>query len=93
MTYVGDTIETLKERVEFDDGNKKITYVVLEGDVMKYYKSYEVILHVIPKGDHSLVKWTLLYEKKDEAAPEPTKYKDLLVNVTKKIEAHLVEAQ
>lgn len=92
--YVGDTVETLKERVEFDDENKKITYIILEGDMLKYYKSYSVILHVLPKGDeHSLVKWTFLYEKVDDTAPEPTKYKDLLVKLTKKVEAHLVEAR
>ena len=89
---VGDTVETLKERVEFDDENKMITYFILEGDMMKYYKSYKVILHVLPKDKHSLVKWTLLYEKVDDSAPEPTKYKDLLVKLTKNIEAHLVAA-
>ncbi|TKY59015.1 MLP protein 31 [Spatholobus suberectus] len=90
---VGDTVETLKERVEFDDENKMITYFILEGDMLKYYKSYKVILHVLPKGKHSLVKWTFLYEKKDDTAPEPTKYKDLLVKLTKNVEAHLLEAR
>lgn len=91
--YAGDTVETVKERVEYDDGNKKITYIITEGDVLKYYRSYKVILHVIPKGEHSLVKWTLLYEKVDDTAPAPTKYKDLLVKLTRKIETYLVEAQ
>ncbi|XP_061355542.1 MLP-like protein 328 [Gastrolobium bilobum] len=88
---VGDTVETLKERVEFDDENKKITYFILEGDMLKYYKSYNVILLVIPKGEHCLVKWSLFYEKVDDTAPAPTKYKDLLVKLTRNIETHLVE--
>ncbi|KAL2344727.1 hypothetical protein Fmac_006012 [Flemingia macrophylla] len=85
--------ETLKERVEFDDENKKISFIILEGDMLKYYKSYKVILHVLPKGEHSLVNWTFLYEKMDDTAPETTKYKDLMVKVTKNLEAHLNEAQ
>ncbi|KAI4351630.1 hypothetical protein L6164_005973 [Bauhinia variegata] len=89
---VGDTIETLKEKIEFDDENKKITYTVLEGDLMKHYKSYKVILHVTPKGEGSLVKWSFLYEKVDESAPEPTKYNDLLLKVTKDLEIHLLQA-
>ncbi|KAL2560285.1 hypothetical protein AAZV13_20G015000 [Glycine max] len=92
--HEGDTVETLKERVDFDDENKKITYTILEGVMLKYYKSYKVIVHVLPKGDeHSLVKWTFLYEKVDHTAPEPTKYKDLVVKLTKNVEAHLVEAR
>ena len=90
---VGDTVETLKERIEFDDENKKITYFILEGDLMKHYKSYKVILQVTAKGSGSLVKWTLVYEKVSQSAPEPTKYRDLMVNLTKDIETHLVQAQ
>ncbi|KAK7362541.1 hypothetical protein VNO77_04657 [Canavalia gladiata] len=84
------TVEIIFARLR----NKEITYFILEGDMLKYYKSYKVVLHVLPKGgEHNLVKWTLSYEKVDDSAPEPTKYRDLLVKLTYKIDAHLVQGR
>ncbi|KAH1088025.1 hypothetical protein GLYMA_07G219700v4 [Glycine max] len=42
------TFATLKERVEFDDENKKITYTILEGDMLNLVKwtfLYEKVDH------------------------------------------------
>ncbi|KAJ7954245.1 MLP-like protein [Quillaja saponaria] len=89
---VGDTVEILKKKIHFDDENKIITYVVFEGDVLKHYNSYKVTLQVTSKGAVGLVRWSLEYEKLNDEAPEPTKYLEFLVNVTKKIEAHLIKA-
>ncbi|KAJ7954249.1 Major latex protein-like [Quillaja saponaria] len=89
---VGDTVETLKEKIHFDDGNKIITYTVFEGDLLKHYNSYKVTLQVTTKGVVGLVRWSWEYEKLNDDAPEPTKYLELLVNLTKKIEAHLIKA-
>ncbi|KAJ7954243.1 MLP-like protein [Quillaja saponaria] len=89
---VGDTVETLKKKIHFDDEKKIITYIVFEGDVLKHYNSYKVTLQVTPKGAVGLVRWSWEYEKLNDEAPEPTKYLEFLVNVTKKIEAHLIKA-
>ncbi|XVF02858.1 hypothetical protein REPUB_Repub04eG0210800 [Reevesia pubescens] len=79
--------EILKEKVLVDDEN-------LEGHVMEEFKSYKVIFRIMPKSDQSsLVKITLEYEKLNENIPDPNRYLQFLVNLTKDIEAHLLKAQ
>ncbi|KAJ7954247.1 MLP-like protein [Quillaja saponaria] len=89
---VGDAVENLKKKIHFDDENKIITYIVFEGDLLKHYNSYKVTLQVTPKGAVGLVRWSWEYEKLNDDAPEPIKYLEFLVNITKKIEAHLIKA-
>lgn len=59
---------------------------------MEKYKSFQITLQVFPKdGEGSLVKWTWDYEKVSDDVPEPTKFRDLAVNITKDVDAHIVE--
>ncbi|GAV73790.1 Bet_v_1 domain-containing protein [Cephalotus follicularis] len=89
----GGKTETFKEKVEFDDENLKVTLVGLEGDVFKYYKSYKGIFHYVPKGEGTLAKVALEYEKLSEDVPDPiNEYLDFVVSFTKDMDAHLVKA-
>lgn len=83
----------MKEKVELDPENKTVTMVVIEGDLMKHFKSYKVIIKVIPKSECSLVKWIWEYEKLQEDGPTPSKYVDFVTDLTKNIDAHLLKEE
>ncbi|KAB1205745.1 MLP-like protein 43 [Morella rubra] len=85
--------EVFKEKVEFDDANRKVSLVGVEGDVMRYYKNIKPIYQVTPKGDGSVAKLSIEYEKLREDVPAPDKYLTMMVNITKDIDAHLVKAK
>ncbi|KAF5450393.1 MLP-like protein 28 [Juglans microcarpa x Juglans regia] len=84
--------EVFKEKVELDDANRAVTLVGIEGDPMKYYKSIKATYQVTPKGNGSLAKVSLEYEKLREEVPAPIKYLNMMVNITKDIDAHLAKA-
>lgn len=67
---------------------------VLDGEILKHYKSFKVTLKVTEKttGGGSLVKWIIDYEKVKEEIPDPESYQDFAVKVTKDLEAHLLTA-
>ncbi|XP_041009777.1 MLP-like protein 28 [Juglans microcarpa x Juglans regia] len=84
--------EVFKEKVELDDANRAVTLVGIEGDVMNYFKSFKGTYQVTPKGNGSLVKLTLEYEKLTEEVPAPIKYHNMMVTMTKDIDAFLAKA-
>ncbi|PON66662.1 Major latex protein domain containing protein [Trema orientale] len=84
--------ETFKERVEFDDETKTVRLVGLEGDVFKYYKSFTPVYQLIPKGEGSLVKSSIEYEKLSEDVPAPDKYLVMAINMARDIDEHLSKA-
>ncbi|GMH01984.1 hypothetical protein Nepgr_003823 [Nepenthes gracilis] len=82
-----------KEIVEaIDVENKSITFKVIEGDLMNDYKIFKLTIDVTPKGDTSVVKWTLEYEKLHDGVDEALKILELAIRVTKDIEAHHLKA-
>ncbi|KAF2316802.1 hypothetical protein GH714_042143 [Hevea brasiliensis] len=81
-----------KEKVEIDEENKIIKLIGLEGDVFKLYKVYNGIWHLTPKGQGSLAKLTLEYEKLNESVPAPHIYLDFMISLTTDIDAGLVQA-
>ncbi|KAJ9153085.1 hypothetical protein P3X46_026569 [Hevea brasiliensis] len=81
-----------KERIEIDEENKIVKLIGLDGDVFKIYKVYNGIWHATPKGEGSLAKLTLEYEKLNETAPAPHIYMDFMISMTKDIDAGLVQA-
>ncbi|RZC58191.1 hypothetical protein C5167_005491 [Papaver somniferum] len=82
-----------KDLTAFDKENKSITYEMLEGEIMNYYKAISAKLDVIPKqcaaGNRSLVKWSLEFEKVNDDIPNPTAYIDLLQYITKELSSQL----
>ncbi|XP_030447781.1 MLP-like protein 34 [Syzygium oleosum] len=85
--------ETFKEKVQFDDQNKSITHVGIEGEVFNYYKTYKAIWKAVHgAGGPDVVKMIIEYEKLNESMPHPVKYLDFMANMTKDIDAHLVKA-
>lgn len=82
-----------KEKIEsVDEGNKTVVYSVIDGETMKYYKSFKGSLTVSPKGDASLVKWCCEFEKASDEVPEPQLIKDFAVKNFKDLDAYLIGA-
>ncbi|KAM7270308.1 hypothetical protein ACFE04_029522 [Oxalis oulophora] len=85
-------VEAFKETIEFDDANLKVTHVAVGGDVLKIYKSYRVGWQFIPKGNGTLAKITIEYEKLSDDMPDAINYLNLAVDMHKDIETHLIKA-
>ena len=80
-----------KELVEaIDKENNKITFKVLEGDLLEHYKSFRATLHVIPQKEGSVVHWTFEYEKLKDHIPDPHSLMQWAVELSKDIDAHLI---
>lgn len=73
---------------EIDEENKSVCKKVIEGDVMKFFKSISIKVHVDKKGEDNLVTWTFTYEKLNENVEDPNTLMEVCVNVTKDIETH-----
>ncbi|KAF2316805.1 hypothetical protein GH714_042146 [Hevea brasiliensis] len=83
-----------KEIIEaIDDVNFSTTFKVVEGDLLKDYKSFKLIVQATPKEKGSLVHWTLEYEKINENTPDPNTLLEFVVHCSKDIAAHLTQAQ
>ncbi|XP_038694523.1 MLP-like protein 423 isoform X1 [Tripterygium wilfordii] len=73
-------VKISKEKIDtVDEANKKVSYSVIEGDLLKYYKSFKGKIEVSPKGDGCLVKWTCEYEKVSDDVEVPHIIKDFVV--------------
>ncbi|WCJ33565.1 Polyketide cyclase/dehydrase and lipid transport superfamily protein [Euphorbia peplus] len=83
--------EVFKEKVEFDEENKVVTLVGVEGDVMKYYKSFKPIFGFAPKahGQGCLGTVAIEYEKLNESVPTPDKYVDFMSRIVIDIDARI----
>lgn len=82
----------MKERIEsIDPENNRVTYRVLEGDVMNEYKSFVITLQVTPKEGEpgSVVHWHFEYEKINEEVAHPETLLQFAVEVSKELDAHL----
>ncbi|KAJ9166950.1 hypothetical protein P3X46_021639 [Hevea brasiliensis] len=78
--------EVFKEKIEFDEEKKIVTIIGLEGDVFKICKVLIVTWKLTPKGQGSLAKVTLEYEKLNENVHVPYKYLDFVISMTRDID-------
>ncbi|RVW47190.1 MLP-like protein 423 [Vitis vinifera] len=73
-------VKESEERVDIvDEADKKVSYSVIGGDLLKYYKNFKATLVITPKGDGSLVKWTCDFEKASAEIPDPNVIKEFAV--------------
>ena len=81
-----------KERIEeVDPETNLISFRVIEGDLMKEYKSFLATIQVAPKhgGTGSIVHWHFEYEKINEEVAHPETLLQFAVEVSKELDAHL----
>ena len=73
-------VKVSKERIEeADEGKQFVTYRVIDGDLLKYYKDFKGTINVISQGEGSLVKWSCIFEKASDEVPDPHVVKDFAI--------------
>ncbi|XP_049388244.1 kirola-like [Solanum stenotomum] len=78
----------MKHLVEDVDPHKKsITWKLIEGDLLELYNYF----NVIKSCDYQWTTWTIEYEKKTEDTPESLIHLGFILDLTKDVEAHLLE--
>ncbi|KAK8512890.1 hypothetical protein V6N12_030300 [Hibiscus sabdariffa] len=83
-------VKVSKERIEsVDEAEKIYVYCVIEGDLMKYYKSFIAKIVVVPKGESCSVKWSCEFERASEEIPEPGVIKEFAVKNFVEIDDYL----
>ncbi|CAN7040551.1 unnamed protein product [Brassica rapa subsp. trilocularis] len=85
-----------KERVEAVEPEKNlITFRVVEGDLMKEYKSFVITIQVTPKhgGPGSVVHWYLEYEKISDEVAHPETLLQFCVEISREIDEHLLNEE
>ncbi|KAL0700753.1 hypothetical protein Bca4012_056875 [Brassica carinata] len=85
-----------KERIKAVEWEKNlITFRVIEGDLMKEYKSFLITIQVTPKhgGPGSIVHWHLKYEKISDEVAHPETLRQFFVEVSKEIDGHLLSEE
>ena len=84
--YTGTGLEAAKTKVQaLDEQNKSITFVVIEGDVLKLYNNFKAKLEV----SGGQVKWSLEFDKANQNAPNPDPYLDVAIKVSKGLDDYL----
>ncbi|RDX90326.1 MLP-like protein 43, partial [Mucuna pruriens] len=85
-------VSVAKEVVEgIDRKNNKISFKVLEGDLLGLYKSMKINIQVTPKEKGSVVHWVLEYEKQDDHIPDPHTLLQMAVEMSTKMDAYLAQ--
>ncbi|XP_034698739.1 MLP-like protein 34 [Vitis riparia] len=85
--------QVAKEIVEaIDKENKMVTFKIIEGDPLKEYKSFRVIVQAISKGEATLVRWTFEYEKLNKEIPIPVKLLEFVIHMSEELDDHLIQA-
>ncbi|MBA0572501.1 hypothetical protein Golob_002838 [Gossypium lobatum] len=73
-----------------NDKDRTLVYKLVEGEIMKAFKSWNSILNVMPMGEGSLVKWTMEFEKQNDDVPDPVKYGEFLTTWAKNVDTYLL---
>ncbi|KAK7390589.1 hypothetical protein VNO78_25898 [Psophocarpus tetragonolobus] len=79
-----------KEVVEgIDKENNKMTFKVIEGDLLQHYNSFKFKFQVTPKEKGSVVHWVLEYQKKNYNTPDPHSTLELVLEEAIQVDAYL----
>ena len=76
-----------------DKENNKIIFKVLEGDLLQNYKSCKFILQVTPQQNGGVVHWIIEYEKLKDHISDPHSLKQLCIELSNDMDAHLAANQ
>ncbi|PIA46406.1 hypothetical protein AQUCO_01500148v1 [Aquilegia coerulea] len=94
VKYSDDTpvITFAKEKVELlDDVNKILGYSVIDGELMTHYKTLKGKVEVVPKGEGSLVKWSMEFEKASDEVPDPVLIQEYAAKAFTELDAYLLK--
>ncbi|MBA0782017.1 hypothetical protein Gotri_002889 [Gossypium trilobum] len=79
-----------KTMEKLDDKDSTILNKLVEGEIMKAFKSWKSIFNVMPMGEGSLVKWTTEFEKQNDDVPDPVRYGEFLTTWAKNVDIYLL---
>ncbi|XP_054825336.1 MLP-like protein 423 [Prosopis cineraria] len=86
-------VKVSKEKIDAaDDAKKTVTYSVIDGDLLRYFKNFKGHISVIPKGEGSLVKWSSEFEKASAEVPDPHVIKDFAVKNFQEVDDYIQKA-
>ncbi|KAL2500839.1 MLP-like protein [Forsythia ovata] len=71
-----------------DEEKQALVVKVLEGDVMEFYKTFTITVHVETKDEIDHVTWTLEYEMLSEDVPHPISWLAYYIDITVDVETH-----
>ncbi|XP_048328035.1 MLP-like protein 34 isoform X1 [Ziziphus jujuba] len=82
---------SVKLKVEdADEENKSISFVVLDGDLLKLYNTFKPKIHIFKDSNgNAQIKWSIEFDKANQNAPSPSSYLDLAIKVSKGLDAYL----
>ena len=83
-----------KQVIEAVDEEKNIIiFKMLEGDLMEHFESFKLTVQATPKteGEGCVVHWILEYQKKHGEIVNPHTLLQLLADISKDLEEHLLE--
>ncbi|XP_073147683.1 MLP-like protein 423 [Henckelia pumila] len=88
-------ISCTKEKIEsVDEVNKTVSYSVVDGDILKFYKNFKgnLCVSVNLKGDGSLVKWWCEFDKASEEIPDPDLLKHFALKNFQDLDDYLLKS-
>lgn len=86
-------VSSIKEKIEAVDEEKKfVSYSVVEGDILNFYKNFKGSLSVSSKGDNNgtCLKWTCEFDKATQETPEPDFVKDFAIKTFQDLDAYIL---
>ncbi|CAF2161492.1 unnamed protein product [Brassica napus] len=85
-------VKVSAERIETVDlENKSMTYSIIGGEMLEYYKTFKGTITVTPKGGGSILKWSAEFEKTGHEIEDPHVIKDFAVKNFKEIDEYLLK--
>ncbi|KZV43137.1 MLP-like protein 423 [Dorcoceras hygrometricum] len=69
-----------------------MTYSVVDGDILKLYKSFQATFTVSSKGDGTLVIYSGVYEKQNEQVQDPGEFTGIIIKALYGLDAYLLQA-
>lgn len=98
--YLLDGKELISKEIleDIDEKKSSVTYNIIGGDMMKFYKALKVIIQfqvdVITSSDEkkNYVKSTFEYEKLNPEIPPPEQFKDFVAEIIKMIDEYVSSA-
>jgi hypothetical protein len=84
-----------KEKVELaDDENKVVSYTVVDGELVNFYKNLKITLKVVPakEGDAgAVINWTVEFDKASDQVPEPDVIKETATKTFHDLDDYLLK--
>ena len=84
-----------KEKLELADDEKKVvSYSVVDGELVNYYKNFKVTLQVTPAKDGeagAVVNWAMDFDKASEQVPDPDAIKETAAKTFHDLDDYLLK--